>query len=1177
MKTVSTPRFSIVIPVHNNLAFTRQCLEGIAQTSAAHPYEVIVVDNASTDGTRVYLESLGDAVTVIANGRNETYSHANNQGAEVARGDVLVFLNNDTKPFPGWLDALAEGFEADIGVGIQGAKLLYGNSTIQHAGMVFGARPGRREEPYHAYLCADPSAAYVNRMRDVQFVTGACLAMRRELFEEVGGFDEEYVYGWEDTDLCMAAQAAGKRVVYNPRVVLFHFESLTKKIRDPALLDNEAPHERMNRERFFAKWEGSLRRDAEAFYAEDGFALRDGTLVSMEPEAPRPFSSFAPRFWERNYAQAKTVLIRCNGAIGDSLTVTAIATNLKTQHPHLEIIVSGDERVEWIFRHLPAMARFVVKGSNEEQLALAKADTVVDYHDVIGRMGDFYNGIGYMDVLANLAGVRLDYRDLHYTVEPEEADWAQRMADSLGTSLMIGLQLHTDKDLKRSYPHAPELVRRLSERYPQARFILFGQEPLGATHPAVFDCASESIPFRRQMALAYCCHAFLTIDSAFFHIGHNLCKKPTLTIFGVTNPLLSGNPGAGFGVVQNRDLACLSCYWQTPCRIECMAQLAPDAVVEAFDKLLTDPAQVRVLKALEPARVPAPPAPAFERALLDQLWNRPIPAHLVIQDPQGVLPEYASRWNGVSVVRQERFAIRWEGSQLVRHSLALVNRELCLQLIDAGQALSLVPYEPDNIAPEADPRFSKLAERLRVPLPHQADVHVRHQWPPRFEPPVEGHWVIIQPWEFGSIPQEWVDPMTHQVDEIWVPTSFVKECYLRSGIPAEKVHVVPNGVNVERFHPEVPPYRLSTRKRFKFLFVGGTIGRKGIDILLDVYARTFTGDDDVCLVIKDMGGKSFYQGQTAGDLIDQVRALPNAPEIEYLDEMLSDEELVGLYTACDALVHPYRGEGFALPIAEAMACGLPVIVTGYGACLDFCDEKTAFLIPAREVGLESTGLPPSSKGYWLAEPNRQALANLMRDVVLDPAKAQEIARAGRERIVSQFQWSHAAEKVLERVSELAKRPPVRVRQAEPFRPGLEPLPVEGRRGLTFFHHPNWSAEAWREVLVSYAGAFTPEDDVALMLWLDPKQGLSEDAVSERLMEVLEANAIDPEACPDIILVPNGLERDGLARLYAAADWVVPHGDIVQKIRAEKVGIPVLETLSRDAWRMAMESETASSV
>jgi glycosyltransferase involved in cell wall biosynthesis len=213
---------------------------------------------------------------------------------------------------------------------------------------------------------------------------------------------------------------------------------------------------------------------------------------------------------------------------------------------------------------------------------------------------------------------------------------------------------------------------------------------------------------------------------------------------------------------------------------------------------------------------------------------------------------------------------------------------------------------------------------------------------------------MIQPWEFGKIPEDWVRPIQEGVDEVWVPSTYVKQCYVDSGIDADRVQVIPNGVRTDVFHPNAAPLKLDTDKTFKFLFVGGTIYRKGIDILLKVYRQTFTPDDDVCLVIKGMGDETFYKGQTATEMIRTMQADPDAPEILYLTDDLTDEEMAGLYTACNSLVHPYRGEGFGMPVAEAMACALPVIVTQGGACDDFCSEDNAYFVTAkrREIRMQ---------------------------------------------------------------------------------------------------------------------------------------------------------------------------------------------------------------------------------
>ncbi|MBI2353848.1 MAG: glycosyltransferase [Deltaproteobacteria bacterium] len=369
----------------------------------------------------------------------------------------------------------------------------------------------------------------------------------------------------------------------------------------------------------------------------------------------------------------------------------------------------------------------------------------------------------------------------------------------------------------------------------------------------------------------------------------------------------------------------------------------------------------------------------------------------------------AAKRSAVTAISPQTLRISWHGGLFVHHSLALVNRELCLQLLERGFDISFSPSQPDEFPPSIDPRFSRLEACRHRPLAH-ADVTVRHQWPPDFSPLPQGKLVVIQPWEFGSIPTSWVAQINENVDELWVPSTFVRDCYLQSGVDAGKVQVVPNGVATGRFHPEVPPLTLATNKQFRFLFVGGTIHRKGIDLLLAAYSAAFSADDDVCLVIKDMGGNSIYQGQTAGEMIASFQRVAAHPEVLYLEDMLDTDRMAALYTACHCLVHPYRGEGFGLPIAEAMACGLAPVVTGYGAALDFCPPEIAWLIPAvvmplatRQVGnLETVGFP------WLAEPDCDALSSLLRQVFDYPDEVGRRGTAACHFIRERFTWGHAA-------------------------------------------------------------------------------------------------------------------------------------------------------------------------
>ncbi|MGC9196056.1 MAG: glycosyltransferase [Syntrophobacteraceae bacterium] len=371
-------------------------------------------------------------------------------------------------------------------------------------------------------------------------------------------------------------------------------------------------------------------------------------------------------------------------------------------------------------------------------------------------------------------------------------------------------------------------------------------------------------------------------------------------------------------------------------------------------------------------------------------------------------------------------SVIWEGSQFIYHSLAGINRALCLGLLERGVNLSVIPYEPDEFTPEKGSKLAGILECVNASTNGNPVVHVRHKWPPNFErPPHQGHLVLMQPWEYGRIPAEWVQPLSTMVDEIWTPSLHSKKSFVSSGVPAERVHVVPNGVNTDLFNPQAASCKLPTSKNFKFLFVGGTIWRKGIDLLLAAYCDIFRRSHDVCLVIKDMGQDSFYRGQGFGEMIHRLQKEPMAPEIIYITQKMEERDIPGLITGCDCLVHPYRGEGFGLPVLEAMACGVPVITTEGGATDDFCPPRGVFLIGSKRVEFTPKNTRLAGGAGWVIEPDLNGLKNLMKEAFENRAMARQRALGLSEWVRREYSWPAVTEKVLDRIRQLCSKPVLR--------------------------------------------------------------------------------------------------------------------------------------------------------
>lgn len=308
-----TPRSSIVIPVHGRAGLTRRCIDAILGEPPRTPFEVIVVDDASPDDTAAILSRYGDPVRVITRTENGGFARACNDGAAGGAGEYLVFLNNDTIPVAGWLDALVAVADAQPSVGVVGSKLLFPNDTIQHAGVVV-CQDGN---PRHIYAGFPADHPAVSRPRRFQAVTAASMLVRRDAFERANGYDEAFRNCLEDTDLCLRLGRLGYEVRFCPESVVYHLESVSRGRRSKEIAANT----KLFRER----WDATAERDDLRRYLEDGLLrirYRDVYPVRLElaPELALTAGDDAGQFLERQSHQVADLLreaVRLSAHVAD--------------------------------------------------------------------------------------------------------------------------------------------------------------------------------------------------------------------------------------------------------------------------------------------------------------------------------------------------------------------------------------------------------------------------------------------------------------------------------------------------------------------------------------------------------------------------------------------------------------------------------------------------------------------------------------------------------------------------------------------------------------------------------------------------------------------------------------------------------------------------------------------
>lgn len=261
------PLVSIIIPVYNQWSYTYACVASIMSNTSDTPYEVIIADDMSSDET-VNISSYIENVRVIRDGTNRGFLQNCNNAAQYATGKYIFFLNNDTNVQPDWLGSLVRLIESDDGIGMVGSKLVYPDGKQQEAGGIIwkdasGWNYGRLDEP---------DKSEYNYVKEVDYISGAAIMIRRNLWERIGGFDARYVPAYfEDSDLAFEVRRHGYTVMLQPKSVVVHFEGISHGTDTGSGIKS---YQVKNKEKFLEKWKDVLQ--AEHFpNAENVFLARD--------------------------------------------------------------------------------------------------------------------------------------------------------------------------------------------------------------------------------------------------------------------------------------------------------------------------------------------------------------------------------------------------------------------------------------------------------------------------------------------------------------------------------------------------------------------------------------------------------------------------------------------------------------------------------------------------------------------------------------------------------------------------------------------------------------------------------------------------------------------------------------------------------------------------------------
>ena len=365
------PIVSIIIPVYNKFRFTNKCIKSILKENEEIPYEIIIADDMSTDLTK-YIKYFFVNINIKKNEKEHGFVMNCNMAANFAKGKYIVFLNNDVQVKKGWLSNLVKLIESNENIGMVGSKLIYPNGTLQEAGGIIW----RDGSGYNYGRGKDPEMAEYNYVKEVDYISGASIIIRKSIWNEIGGFDKRFSPAYyEDTDFGFEVRKHGYKVMYQPLSVVVHLEGISN---GKDLHSGLKKYQIKNQKKFIEKWKEELKMQS---IPQNLFKARDR---SFNKKRILVIDRFVPNFDKDAGSRCSYMYLKIFQKIG--LIVTFIGDDFKKNEPYTSFLEQKGIEVLYGDIYLSNIQKWLIKNlKNFDFVFLQRPNIAMKYIDLIKK------------------------------------------------------------------------------------------------------------------------------------------------------------------------------------------------------------------------------------------------------------------------------------------------------------------------------------------------------------------------------------------------------------------------------------------------------------------------------------------------------------------------------------------------------------------------------------------------------------------------------------------------------------------------------------------------------------------------------------------------------------------------------------------------------------------------